>query len=430
MTGIRRLRHVALLVAPLAILIAVIGLASARDVLVAGTDLRVYLRYADRLVSGSIPYLGFHLEYPPLALVAMTVPRLAWPFGSLDLQAYAWLFTIAEGLVAVLGGWLIARVSPRPLEALAVWTLLVLTACVSMAWRYDLWPAVLVLAAVVAAELGHPGAAGIALGVGIMTKLFPVVLVPILAARSIALRDGRGLARLLVGTLGVVVLVMAGSVWFAGGDALQWVAYQADRGLQVESTGAGILMLLHATVGLPLSVENAFSSLQVRSAGADALAAAAPFVELLLVAGVSVVALVRFRRDVERTGSVPLASLAAAGVAVLVSLLVPSKVFSVQYVVWFLPLVPLLAGRQRWLAVAIAALSTLLYPFAYTSLWQLDPAMTVVLNVRNALLVLLLGWLAWSLVGTRAALTSMTDRRGSPRRSAARAGRPTRVGEA
>ena len=436
MTQAGRLRHTVLLAAPLAILIGVVGLASARDVLVAGTDLRVYLADADRLVSGSIPYLGFHLEYPPLALVAMTVPRLAWPFGSPDLQAYAWLFAITEGLVAILGGWLIARVAPRPLEALAVWALLVLAACVSMAWRYDLWPAVLVLGAVVAVELGHPGTAGAALGLGIMTKLFPVVLVPILAARSIALRDGRGLARLLVGTLVVVVGVMAVSIWLARGDALQWVAYQADRGLQVESTGAGILMLLHATAGLPLSIENAFASLQVRAAGADALAAAAPFVELLLVVGVSVLALVRFRRDVARTGSVPLASLASAGVAVLVSLLVPSKVFSVQYVVWFLPLVPLLAGRQRWLAVAIAALSTILYPFVYTSLWQLDPAVTGLLNIRNALLVLLLGWLAWSLGGTRAAaLSSRADpqgppRDGPPRQSGVRAGRPTRLGEA
>jgi hypothetical protein len=127
--------------APLAILIGVVGLASQRDVSIAGSDLRVYLRYADRLVSGSIPYLGFHLEYPPLALVAMATPRLLWPFGSPNLETFAWLFTIGQGGVAVVAGWLIAKVSPRPIEALGVWSLLVLAACVSMGWRYDLWPA-------------------------------------------------------------------------------------------------------------------------------------------------------------------------------------------------------------------------------------------------------------------------------------------------
>jgi hypothetical protein len=408
-TRVRRLRDVGLLVAPLAILIGVVGLASQRDVLIAGSDLRVYLTYADRLLSGSIPYLGFHLEYPPLALVAMATPRLLWPFGSPDLATFAWLFTIAQGGVAVVAGWLIAKVSPRPIGALAVWSLLVLAACISMAWRYDLWPAVLVLAAVVAAESDHPGAAGVALGVGTMMKLFPVVLVPILAARSVALRDGRGLARLLLGTTGVVVVVMAGSIAFAGGDAFQWVTYQLDRGLQIEATGAGLLLLLHAIIGLPLSIEHAFGSLQVASPGADAIAAAAPYLELGLVAAVSAIAFVRFRLDVERLGRVPVESLAAAGVAVLASLLVPSKVFSVQYIVWFLPLVPLLAGRLRWLVVAIAALSTLIYPLNYTSLWQLDPSMTALLNLRNLLLVILLAWLTSNLGRTRSPASHSRD---------------------
>ena len=400
----RRFGYVGLLAAPLAILIGLVGLASQRDVLIAGSDLRVYLSYADRLVSGSVPYRGFHLEYPPLALAAMAAPRLAWPFGVPDLGTFAWLFTIAQGGMAVLGGWLIVKVSPRPVEALGVWALLVLAACVSMAWRYDLWPAVLVLVAVVAAELDRPGAAGIALGVGTMMKLFPLVLVPILAARSIALRDGRGLARLLLGTAGIVVVVMAGSIGLAGGDAFQWLTYQLDRGL---------LLLLHAINGLPLSIENAFGSLQVRSAGADALAAAAPFLELGLVAAVSVVALVRFRRDLARFGRVPVSSLASAGVAVLASLLVPSKVFSAQYIVWFLPLVPLLAGRQRWLVVAIAALSTFIYPLNYTALWQLDPTLTALLNLRNLLLVVLLAWLLSSLgrTGTPASAPARGDRR-------------------
>ena len=409
----RRFGYVGLLAAPLAILIGLVGLASQRDVLIAGSDLRVYLSYADRLVSGSVPYRGFHLEYPPLALAAMAAPRLAWPFGVPDLGTFAWLFTIAQGGMAVLGGWLIVKVSPRPVEALGVWALLVLAACVSMAWRYDLWPAVLVLVAVVAAELDRPGAAGIALGVGTMMKLFPLVLVPILAARSIALRDGRGLARLLLGTAGIVVVVMAGSIGLAGGDAFQWLTYQLDRGLQIETTGAGLLLLLHAINGLPLSIENAFGSLQVRSAGADALAAAAPFLELGLVAAVSVVALVRFRRDLARFGRVPVSSLASAGVAVLASLLVPSKVFSAQYIVWFLPLVPLLAGRQRWLVVATAALSTFIYPLNYTALWQLDPTLTALLNLRNLLLVVLLAWLLSSLgrTGTPASAPARGDRR-------------------
>ena len=84
----------------------------------------------------------------------------------------------------------------------------------------------------------------------------------------------------------------------------------------------------------------------------------------------------------------------------LAALLVPSKVLSVQYIVWFLPLVPLLADRWRWLVVTISALSTLVYPFLDASLWELDPTTAAVLNVRNLLLVVLLAGMTASLART------------------------------
>ena len=384
--------------APLAILVALIALTPGRELRDIGSDLPIYLDYGRRLLAGSVPYRDFALEYPPLALIPMTLPVLAWPFGTPDFEPYAWLFTIGQAVMALLVAWLLRIVAPgRTVGALAAWPLLVLAACASMAWRYDLWPAALMLAGVVAAERGRPGLAGIALGAGAMMKIFPIVIVPILAARSVAHRDWRSLGRLLLGTAAVTVPILAVTVALAGGDGLHWLTYQLDRGLQIESVGAGALLLLHALVGYPLSVVNAYSSVQLGSPGAEAIVAATPFIELLLVTAVCSLAFVRFRLDVRRHGTVSLERVAEAGVAVLVALIVSSKVFSVQYVVWFLPLAPLLPVRQRWLVVAIAAISSVVYPIAYSRLWQLDPLMTMVLNLRNGLLLVLLGWLVLSL---------------------------------
>ena len=391
------LRLRGLLVAPLALLIALLVITPARDLRDIGSDLPVYLDYGRRLLGGAVPYRAFPLEYPPLALVPMTLPVLVWPFGTPTFDAYAWLFTIAEGIVAVAGAVLLVKVADRPVGTLAAWSLLVITAGASIAWRYDLWPAVLVLAGVVAAERGRPGLAGLALGTGAMMKIFPIVLVPILAARAIALGDRAGLGRLLLGAAVAVLPIMALTLALSGTDALHWLTYQLDRGLQIESVGAGLLLLLHAVVDHPLTVVVAYSSLQVSSPGADTIVAATPFMESLVVLGVCGLALVRFHLDARRSGLVPLQRLATAGVAVLVALVVTSKVFSVQYIVWFLPLAPLLPVRQRWLVVAIAAVSSVVYPLNYTHLWQLDPLLTVVLNVRNLLLVILLGWLALDL---------------------------------
>jgi hypothetical protein len=386
--------YIAGLFAPLGVVLVVIALTTGPAFSGVMSDLRVFFDDGGRLLGGAIPYRGFPLEYPPLALIPMTLPRLVWPLDTPTEQVFAWLFGLMEGCLAVVVGWLVAKVAEQPLRALATWALLVAAAGASIAWRYDLWPAAFVLGAVVAAERGRPGMAGVALGVGTMLKLFPIVVLPVLAARSVALHDWAGLRRLLIGSALTIGLVMGISFAAAGGDSFQWLTYELDRGLQLESTGSGILLLLHLAAGQPFALVYAFGTLEVVAPGADAIVTATPFLEFLLVAAAGGLAYRRFRDDADRLGAVPLASLTMGVVAVLVALLVTSKVFSVQYVVWFLPLVPFLSGRLRWMALAIAATSTLIYPLGYAPLWQLDPLMAVVLNIRNGLLILFLAALA------------------------------------
>jgi Glycosyltransferase family 87 len=393
-----------LLVAPLAIVLFVVALTPGPVFAGIMSDLRGYFEDTGRLLAGVVPYRGFPLEYPPLALVPMTLPRL-WPFGALSDGVLVVGFAVMEGCLAVVVGWLITRVSADPIRALATWALVVLLAGGSIAWRYDLWPAAAVLVAFVATERGRPGLAGAAIGVGTMLKLFPIVVLPVLAARAIALRDWTGLIRLVVGTAIVVGFVMGVSFVAAGPDSFGWLTYEIDRGLQLESTGSGILLLLHIFAGQPFDLVLAFGTLQVVAPGADAIVAATPYLEMALVGGVALVALVAFRRDVRRLGQVPRESLAIAIVAVIVALVVTSKVFSAQYVVWFLPLIPFLPGRVRLLGLVIAGLSTLIYPLNYMLLWHLDPVLAVVLNVRNALLIVFVVLLAVRLARPSSAST-------------------------
>ncbi len=392
-----RLALVALAIGPLLAIVLVRLITTPADLAAVGGDLKVYAGYAGRLLSGAIPYRDFHLEYPPLALVPMVLPRIVTPFGPPGLETYSWLFTLQQAVLAMLGGWLIARAARSRREALAWWAVLVATASVSIAWRYDLWPAIFVLVAVIAADEGRPGAAGVAIAIGTLMKLFPIVVLPILAIRTLAAGDRAATVRLAGATVVVIGAVVGASVALAGPDALQWVWYQVDRGLQVESTGAGLLLLGHVLGGIPVTAENAFESMQLRSPGAAPLVAAAPWLELVLVTVVCAVASARFRADARSFGRVPLPTVAEATVAVIIALLVPSKVFSAQYVVWLLPLVPFLPVSRRWLALAISAISTLIYPLNYAGVWQLEAGMALVLNARNLLLVILLASLLGSL---------------------------------
>jgi uncharacterized membrane protein len=396
-----RLWTAGLLAAPLGVMLIVIALTPGPAYVGITSDLRVYFEYGTQLLGGAVPYRDFPLEYPPLALVPMTLPRLVWPFGASD-DLLIVLFALIEGCLAVAVGWLIGRVAPNRVRGIATWATLVLLAGGSIAWRYDLWPAATVLVAFAAVGWGRPGVAGVALGVGTMLKLFPLVVLPILAARFVALRDWAGLARLVGGAAVVVGIVMGVSFVAAGSDSLHWIAYEIDRGLQLESTGSGVLLLLHVVAGQPYALEHAFGTLQVIAPGADAIVAATPVAELVLLALVAGVALLRFRRDAASEVRIQPTTMAMAIMAVLVALIVSSKVFSAQYIVWFLPLVPFLPGRMRLLPLTIASVSTLIYPLSYALLWQLEPVMAITLNVRNALLIVFLVWLLVRLAKTAA----------------------------
>ena len=395
----RRAPTLLLLFAPLVLLLVLVGLTPEKNRLIMASDLAVYHGYGLRLLGGSVPYLDFSLEYPPLALVPMTVPLLVPP-GGIDEVGYVWRFVLVQGVLAVAAGWLLFWATGRSRTTLVLWAVLVGLAWASVALRYDLWPVLWVLVAVLVAER-NPGAAGVALGLGAMLKLYPIALLPVLGAYALVRRDRAGFARLVVGCVSVVALVMGAAWALAGPSSLQWLLYQQDRGLQIESLGAGLLLGLHALAGLPLDVVYGFGSVQVAGPGSGLLVAASPIELAALLGLVTMVAALRFRADYALLGRVPSSSLYLASSAVIVALLVGSKVLSVQYVIWLLPFAILLPRRIGWLLVAITALSTAIYTIDYTGLGRLEIPVIAALVLRNALLLALATWLTIRL-GARA----------------------------
>src|SRR5450756_2317545 len=374
----RRAPAVVLLLAPPVLLMLIVGLTPEPTRLILAGDLSLYHRWGLQLLGGSIPYLDFNVEYPPLALVPMTLPLLAPSPGGIDDVGYVWRFALAEGVLAVVAGWLLFRTTGRSRTTLVLWAVLV----------------------VVVVDR-RPGAAGVALGLGTMLKLYPLALLPVLGAYALARRDRAGFVRLLVGCASLVVLVMAAAWALAGPASLRWLIYQQERGLQIESLGAGLLLGLHVLVGQPLDVAYAFGSVQVRAPGSDLLVAASPIALAVLLGVVTAVAALRFRWDYARLGRVPSSSVHLASAAAIAVLLVGSKVLSVQYVIWLLPFAILLPCRMGWLLLAVTALSTAIYTTDYTGLWRLETPVIVALLVRNVLLAVVAAWLVVELGSRR-----------------------------
>ena len=376
-------------------------------------DVNLYLEKAAAFASGEVPYREFPFEYPPGALVPMLVPYLLWPFGPVDLEAYKLLFGAWEGVLLLvlgvtlvrivrLGGDAEALTIPSTAERLrrtgARLSVLVVGAALAIAWRFDLYPAVLMIVALWAALDGRPGVAGVALGLGFLAKLFPVAILPALAVPWLLPFDLRALAR-LGGAFAVTVIVgIVPFVSVAGVDAtFQFLRYNAERGLQVETIGGGLAILGGLLTGNPVEYDFGFSSVNVKGDFAGLWLALLPVATLVGFGLIGWLGWRRIRAETTELGGVQPSTVVALATLCILMLLATAKVYSIQYVAWFVPLVALLAGGRFWLAAGVVALTMPIHPLLYEGIVTQEALPILVLNLRNALLLALLGWMLWEL---------------------------------
>jgi hypothetical protein len=377
-------------------------------------DVALYLGNARAIFAGVVPYRDLPLEYPPLALVPMLVPYLAGlALGDVTVERYARLFAGWEALLVVLLGIVLlgiarrGRVAPgaRDRGSSVAWRLplLVAGAALAIAWRFDLFAALLLAGAVWATLAKRPTAAGVLLGLGVLTKLFPIVAMPALAVTWLAPRDDRGLIRFCLATGLTVALGMAPFLALAGTDALSFLGYQGQRGLEIESIGAGIVLLDGLVRGQPVETHSPFKAVEVFGPLAEACLRLLP---VLTIAGFGALAVAGWRRvrlEAGAPGGLQPATVTMLTAATVLVLLVTSKVFSIQYVVWLVPFAALLPTRKFWLAAVAIGLTMPIHPFLFIGLVNQQALPVVVLNLRNALLVMLTAWIVVDLARGRAA---------------------------
>lgn len=371
-------------------------------------DVGLYLEKAHAFVTGLLPYRDFPFEYPPAALIPMVAPYVAGFSGDVTLDAYKVLFAAWEALLLLGLGFVVERIGARIGIRWAVPRLIVVTvgAILAITWRYDLFPSLLVMVAVWAAIERRPVLVGFALGLGVLAKLYPIALLPALALPWLRPFDLGRLVR-LGATIALTILVgLLPFVALAGDDAFAFLSYQVGRGLQIESIGGGLAVLAGLVGGATPTLSFGYSAVQVEGPLARALLGVLPAVTVIAFGLLAWSAWARVRdaaraRPGDDDGGVSPATLVALASASLLVLLVTSKVYSIQYVVWLVPFVALLRGWQFWLGVAIVALTIPIHPLLYADLVQQQALPILVLSLRNALVVGLTLWLLVSLRPSR-----------------------------
>ena len=317
-----------------------------------------YHRYGNAIVHGHVPYRDFAVEYPPGALPAFVIPALAYAgFGF-----YNRAFQILMALCGV-GALLAMTVALRSLgasvqrtaAALAFAALAPLVLGSVILYRYDLWPAALTVAGLAAILAGRERLGFASLGLGIAAKVFPAVVLPPALVYVWRTRGRRDALICLGLAAAVVALVLVPFLALAPGGLWDSVVHQTTRPLQIESLASGVLLAAHQVGGLSITMES--------SHGSQNLAGSLPHALGTVSTVLLVVALLAIWLAAARGPATP-ERLVRYSAASLVAFVALSKVLSPQFLIWLIPIVPLVRGRRGLVASALLGLALLL-----TQLW-------------------------------------------------------------
>jgi hypothetical protein len=354
-------------------------------------DTPVYQRYGNAIADAKVPYRDFRLEYPPGALPMFALPGLLEQDRDEDVtptfrRAFETLMWLC-GAAALLGMAIVLTSLGRSTPG--VWGALLFAALAPLALgsvilsRFDLWPTAISVAALAALVSGRLRIGHGLLALGIVVKLYPAVFVPLAVAFAWK-RTGRREALICLGLVaGLVSLVFLPFLAFSPGGLWHSFSVQLSRPLQVESLGSALLLAAHHVFGLGVTGETSHGSQNLAGGGAGAMAIGSTVAQLAALIWIWTA----FAR-----GPGSREALVRAAAAALVAFVALGKVLSPQFMIWLIPVVPLVRGRRGlWASVLLAlalVLTQLWFPFRYFRLaLDFEPGLTWLLLARDLVLV-------------------------------------------
>ena len=351
-------------------------------------DTAEYQRYGNAMVTGHVPYRDFAVEYPPGALPAFGVPAIGEPSFLVYNREFQFLMALCGvGALAAMAAALraLGASAERTAAALGFFALAPLVLGSVILYRYDLWPAALTVAGLAGILVRRERLGFAAIGLGVAAKAFPAVVLPPAIAYVWRTR-GRREALLCLGVaVAVALAVIVPFLALAPHGVWESIVRQSTRPLQIESLGSALLLAAHHAWGLGLTMESSHGSQNLVGSLPHAVGRVSSALLAAVLIGIWIAA-ARLPATPERLIRFTAASLTA--------FVVFDKVLSPQFLIWLLPIVPLVRGRRGLGASALLAVALLLtqvwFPIRYFDLVAFDPFPSWVLLARDLVLVALL----------------------------------------
>lgn len=358
-------------------------------------DVNYYAAYLNMATPGLENIL---IEYPvPAAWILQLIYFVGGP------QNFFVSFAFVMAALDAALTWFLWRKAPA---AGAFWIVFTLANGAIMWFRFDLIPTALVTLACMVV-ITRPRISGALIGIGAAIKLWPALLIVPMVAPDMLGKRSPGRARLIgfaITGFGLALASLAFTGWTRTASPLAW---QSDRGLQVESILATPFLFWHAFgTSSPWKYElSEYNAYEVFGPGVDSMLSFATF---LTVGAVFVTIWAAWRLWLVRDAWTPgreQEAIALAALIVSLAMLVSNKTFSTQYLLWIGgPIAVLLINqatsairRELWVvafsSVAIGLATQFIYPWAYGLILAQpngDPYATSIIVMRNIGVVALL----------------------------------------
>lgn len=336
-------------------------------------DVYLYAIWSNILESGAFPEGDPYWQYPPgagplFALAAQIPPDPVLGFVALAL--------VADALILAMLVWAAWRGDHDPIWwGPWAWVVGGLAVGPIMLARFDLFPSIFAVAAIVLAA--RPMLSASAAAAGALLKVWPALLLIMVPRRALP-------KALVAAAVTAAVLTVALMSWAEG--SISFLGEQRDRGLQIEGSAA-LPYLWAGMVGVDPGVTLRYGAFEVTGPGAVPLGTGLTLLGLGIMA---IVGLLRLLGRIERVAP------GDVGLAVVLVSVATSRVFSPQYSVWLVA-VAVAAGadprsrlrRVSVLLMVMSALTQVLFPWIYGSLLDALPHAVLVQTARLAML-----WLA------------------------------------